>query len=269
MSKTLIPLLPEQVRTCVGKWEVFLKRIHICPLMTTYPYGKWSFCLPKRRTLLRLIAVTNDKLCVEQLVKTLFEIVPYVDRVILRERNKTVDELEQLLSCLRERDFPMEKCVVHGNPKLAMNYHIPTVQLPGSNDELKVYRERYPMIQFGKSIHSIEEAVKAEYEGAQYALYGHIFPTACKEGVPSRGTKEVARIVKDISIPLYVIGGILPEHIPHLKAIGVSGIAVMSTIFEHAQPAMMAKKYHESIYKEVTNHDENDYVKWPATNVFQ
>nr|WP_238933348.1 thiamine phosphate synthase [Brevibacillus choshinensis] len=40
----------------------------------------------------------------------------------------------------------------------------------------------------GRSVHSAEEAVQAANEGVNYVLYGHLFPSGSKPGVPPRGT---------------------------------------------------------------------------------
>lgn len=228
--------------------------------MTTFLYEKWSFCLPERGTRVRFIAVTNDQLSIERLIEVLIDIEPFIDHAIIREKNKSMEQLGTLYSHLEKIGFPMEKCIVHNHPKLAERFNIPFVQLPGTNLQLKNDMKANPNCQFGQSIHSVEEAVVSQSKGASYVLYGHIFPTACKKDIPARGTKAIIEMLQMIDIPLYVIGGILPSHVSNLKRIGVSGIAVMSTIFEHENPKSIAKEYDEAIKIGVRKYDEGYFT---------
>lgn len=200
---------------------------------------------------MKLIVVTNDQLPVRQLTEVLLAIEPYVDAVILREKSKTEKDLANLLARLKESLFPIRKIIVHANPALAHTHDVPTVQLPGNGPSPNVLKKTFPNLSFGKSVHSLEEAKQAAKEGSQSVLYGHIFPTDSKKGVPPRGIVELEKIVQSVDIPVYAIGGIEPQHIPLLRNINVSGIAILSPVFNHPDPAFIAKKYYEAIHKGV------------------
>ncbi len=83
------------------------------------------------------------------------------------------------------------------------------------------------------SVHSVSEAKFvndwAEHRNGKYSvMFGNVFETSCKPGVPARGTEIVSQILREIRIPLYVIGGISWERIPELKTLGVYGFAMRS-----------------------------------------
>ena len=81
----------------------------------------------------------------------------------------------------------------------------------------------------GVSTHSLEEAIRAEAEGADYLGLGPIFPTETKKNtVPPLGTRTISEVKREVQLPLYAIGGIRLEHLPELLAAGADGVAVVS-----------------------------------------
>ncbi|MBM2836829.1 MAG: thiE, partial [candidate division NC10 bacterium] len=61
----------------------------------------------------------------------------------------------------------------------------------------------------GVSTHSLEQAIRAAEEGADYLGIGPIFPTATKPtGYAAVGCDMIRRILVRINLPLVAIGGI-------------------------------------------------------------
>ena len=60
----------------------------------------------------------------------------------------------------------------------------------------------------GVSAATIEEAKKAERDGADYIGTGAVFPTATKDDAPSITKEDLKEIVESINIPVVAIGGI-------------------------------------------------------------
>lgn len=194
---------------------------------------------------MRLIAVTNSQMSNEQLIGTLLAIESSIDAVILREKSKTDVEVIDLIEQLKELRFDASKIIVHGRANIASMTGIEKVQLPGHGAPLPLVKQQFPALSFGRSVHSFEEAEAASTAGADWLLYGHLFASDSKEGLPPRGTEELFQIVESLPIPVYAIGGIQPKHLPALKQNGVAGIAVMSSIFGHATPRKAADGYRE------------------------
>lgn len=196
---------------------------------------------------MQLIAVTNDQLVTSELIETLIAIEPYIDGVILREKSKSDAEVLSLVQGLIKAQFDPEKIIVHSKAQLAFAENIKRVQLPGRSTPLSILKKKYTKIYFGKSVHSLGEAEAAEKKGASSVLYGHLFATNSKAGLPSRGLDELKQIVSALDIPVYAIGGIKPGHVEQLKSIGIAGIAVHSSIFESEIPEKVAMAYYDAI----------------------
>ena len=95
----------------------------------------------------------------------------------------------------------------------------------------------------GASTHSLQEARKAEQNGADFVLFGPVYFTASKAayGAP-QGLPALKAIVDNISLPVYAIGGIKPENIESTKKLGVRGVALISAIVSAESPKEAAAK---------------------------
>lgn len=83
----------------------------------------------------------------------------------------------------------------------------------------------------GASARTLERAVSAYNEGADYLGIGAVFTTTTKEGT-THMTKDLAnKINSAVPVPTVAIGGINIDNVSKLKGYGVSGIAVVSAIF--------------------------------------
>jgi thiazole tautomerase (transcriptional regulator TenI) len=195
---------------------------------------------------MKIIAVTDDKMENSQLLDTLLSIESFIDAVILREKSKTDSEVLVLIQKLIEFGFDSTKIIVHGQANVALIAGIEKVQLPGNCVPPTNAKVHFPTISFGRSVHSIDEAKAAYKAGADWVLYGHLFATNSKEGLPPRGTDELFRIAASLPIPVYAIGGIQPHHIPQLNLGGIAGVAVMSSIFGNDNPEIAASAYKDA-----------------------
>ena len=94
----------------------------------------------------------------------------------------------------------------------------------------------------GVSAATIEEAKKAENNGADYIGTGAIFPTTTKDDAPSVTKKDLSDIVNSINIPVVAIGGITIENANELKNTGISGLSVVSAIMNAEDPKKASEK---------------------------
>ena len=94
--------------------------------------------------------------------------------------------------------------------------------------------EKKKFTKIGISIHSVEEAKEAEQLGASYLTAGHIYATDCKRGLPPRGLGFLKEVCREVSIPVYGIGGIKfdEEQWNDMKKCGAVGGCVMSGMME-------------------------------------
>lgn len=88
----------------------------------------------------------------------------------------------------------------------------------------------------GVSAATIDEAKKAEKDGADYIGTGAVFPTATKDDAPSITKQDLKDVVDSISIPVVAIGGITLENASQLKDTGIAGLSVVSAIMSAENP---------------------------------
>ena len=88
----------------------------------------------------------------------------------------------------------------------------------------------------GVSAATIDEARKAEEDGADYIGTGAVFPTATKDDAPSITKQDLKDVVDSISIPVVSIGGITLENASQLKDTGIAGLSVVSAIMSAENP---------------------------------
>lgn len=89
----------------------------------------------------------------------------------------------------------------------------------------------------GASVHSLDEAVAAVAEGADYLIFGHVFETGSKPGQCPRGTEALAEVCRAVSVPVLAVGGIAPHNLDRVRQAGAAGAAVMSVAMTALDPA--------------------------------
>ncbi|MCK4378130.1 MAG: thiamine phosphate synthase [Deltaproteobacteria bacterium] len=94
----------------------------------------------------------------------------------------------------------------------------------------KIVGEEMPI---GCSTHSLEQALAAEAEGADYIGFGPVFKTVSKENPdPVVGIDGLRKVVRQVSIPVVAIGGINHENIVLVRDTGTAGIGVIRAILD-------------------------------------
>lgn len=86
----------------------------------------------------------------------------------------------------------------------------------------------------GVSAATVEEAVQAEQQGADYIGVGAMYATGTKTDARIVTPQVLDQIRQQVKLPIVVIGGINKNTIPHFKNRGIQGVAVVSAIV--AQP---------------------------------
>ena len=88
----------------------------------------------------------------------------------------------------------------------------------------------------GVSAATIDEAQKAQKDGADYIGTGAVFPTQTKDDAPKITKDDLKEIVESIDIPIVAIGGISLENAHELKDTGIAGLSVVSAIMSSDNP---------------------------------
>lgn len=83
----------------------------------------------------------------------------------------------------------------------------------------------------GVSAQTVEQAVLAEEQGADYLGVGAVFPTGSKADACEVSHEALRAICEAVDIPVIAIGGINADNMRELSGSGICGIAVISAIF--------------------------------------
>jgi thiamine-phosphate pyrophosphorylase len=83
----------------------------------------------------------------------------------------------------------------------------------------------------GVSAQTVEQAIQAEKDGADYLGVGAVFPTGSKDDADDVSHDTVKAICEAVSIPVIAIGGISKDNVGQLADLGLDGIAVISAIY--------------------------------------
>ena len=83
----------------------------------------------------------------------------------------------------------------------------------------------------GVSAQTVEQAVQAEKDGADYLGVGAVFPTGSKDDADDVSHDTVKAICEAVSIPVIAIGGISKENVGQLAGLGLDGIGDISAIY--------------------------------------
>jgi thiamine-phosphate pyrophosphorylase len=86
-----------------------------------------------------------------------------------------------------------------------------------------------PMI--GLSCDCIEQAIRAEADGADYVGFGPVFATSTKlDAGPVSGLETLREVCAQVSLPVVAIGGICASNIAEVASVGAACAAVISAI---------------------------------------
>ncbi|WP_368658616.1 thiazole tautomerase TenI [Metabacillus halosaccharovorans] len=191
--------------------------------------------------------ITDGKQTIDELISRLSIIHTEVDYIHIREKTKSASDMMELISVLEGKGVPKEKLVINDRMDVAVLHNIPNLHLPSRGFSIQEVKKYRPSFRIGRSIHSLEEAIQCENEGADYLLYGHIFETTCKADLLPRGVEQLKDICENVTIPVIAIGGITPETIDQLKQTNVHGVAVMSYVMESKDPKSALMKLKEVV----------------------
>lgn len=88
----------------------------------------------------------------------------------------------------------------------------------------------------GKSTHNLDEALRAERDGADYIGFGAIYPTGSKSVSHLPGVEGVASIRGSVKIPIVAIGGITTGNACRVIEAGADALAVISSVLSSPRP---------------------------------
>ena len=151
----------------------------------------------------------------------------------LREKTASAGEIlalaRTLLPLCRARKVPL---LINDRVDIALAAGADGVHL--GQDDLPLPEARAllgPDRILGATAHTVEEALRAQAEGADYLGVGAMFPTGTKTDTVPTSADTLKAICAAVSIPVVAIGGVNAQNLPTLAGTGIAGAAVVSAIF--------------------------------------
>lgn len=148
----------------------------------------------------------------------------------LQVREKDRDDRDVLELTLEARaalpPSPGTVVLVNGRLDIALAAGADGAHLPADGVPIDALRRRFgPDVLLGRSTHHVEEVEAALREGADYVMFGPVYPTPSKERYgPPRGLDELARAAR-LPIPVYALGGVTLSRFGEVAEAGAAGVA--------------------------------------------
>jgi thiamine-phosphate pyrophosphorylase len=157
-----------------------------------------------------------------------------VDLIQLRAKQLPPQRVKELGQRMRE-------VVPWAGPLFILNDHPDLVEAVGA-DGIHVGQDGLPVAEaralageqvlVGKSTHSLEQAVAAELEGADYIGVGPIFATPTKPDYVPVGPGLIARVRERVRVPQFCIGGVNEDTLGTVLDAGARRIVIVSALLQ-------------------------------------
>ena len=100
----------------------------------------------------------------------------------------------------------------------------------------------------GASTHSPAEARQAAAEGADFVVFGPVYDTPSKRAFgPPQGLGALEAVAGAVSRPVIAVGGITPERVREVLAVGAAGVAVIRSVYGAPRPADATKAFLDAL----------------------
>jgi thiamine-phosphate pyrophosphorylase len=101
----------------------------------------------------------------------------------------------------------------------------------------------------GVSASTLDEAVQAQRDGADYLGVGAMFATKTKTDATVVSMEELKKIREAVSLPIVAIGGINGKMLPLLEGTGIDGVAVVSALMASNSITAEAEKLKRAVLR--------------------
>jgi len=173
-----------------------------------------------------------------------------VRAIQVREKDMPIRELISLCQELRKmtREFGA-KLFINDRLDVALSVEADGVHLSHQSMPTRAVREMVrDKMMIGVSTHTVEEAVQAQADGADFVTFGPIYETPSKAGMGKPLGLDPLRTARyKLDIPVFALGGIKGRNIGHVLWAGAYGVSMISAIFGAEDIRKAAKNINEMI----------------------
>jgi len=150
-----------------------------------------------------------------------------VDMIQIRAKELSARALAELVRGALA-NARQSKILVNTRTDVALACGAPGVHLPADSIAPETIRRIAPAgFLIGVSCHTINELRAAEREGADFAVYGPVFPSLTKSLTPI-GIDAFREAVAVVQLPVYALGGVTAANAQACMDAGAAGIAGIS-----------------------------------------
>ena len=157
-----------------------------------------------------------------------------VDLLQLRAKGLPASEIARLAAELHRiamaHDVPL---IINDHAEIARSESAEGVHVGQDDPSIAEVREIVgPNCVVGKSTHSVDQAIHAFYEGADYIGFGPIFATPTKPDYPAVGLEEIRKVHEAVRLPIFCIGGIKLDNLPEVIEAGARRVVIVSGLLQ-------------------------------------
>jgi thiamine-phosphate pyrophosphorylase len=168
-----------------------------------------------------------------------------VDLIQLRAKEYPPAEIAKIAAGLRSitrgNGIPL---IINDHPEIARDIEADGVHVGQDDQSIAETRTVVgPDCVVGKSTHSLDQAIRAFYEGADYIGFGPIFATPTKPDYQPIGLEEIHQVQEAVRIPIFCIGGLKLDNLAEVieagarRAVIVSGLLQAENVVAYARTA--------------------------------
>lgn len=152
--------------------------------------------------------------------------------VQLREKTLSqkdfIEEGKKLLDICHQHHIPL---IINDNIDVMIEVQADGIHVGQNDMDARTVRDIIgPGKILGVSVRTVQQALKAQKDGADYLGVGSVFVTQTKGDAKKVDIQTLKDICQAVDIPVLAIGGISHENILELKESGIDGVAVVSAI---------------------------------------
>lgn len=174
---------------------------------------------------------------------------------LVQLREKELDEagfIDQAVRLKRVTDAHGVSLIVNDNLRVALACGAAGLHIGQDDGDVRLIRERLGADKIlGVSVQTVEQALAAEADGADYLGVGAVFPTSTKPDAAEVPIETLAAICAAVRIPAVAIGGIHADNLRALAGSGIAGVAVVSALFARPDRVREAARGLRALAEEV------------------
>jgi thiamine-phosphate pyrophosphorylase len=155
-----------------------------------------------------------------------------VDLIQLRAKGNSLEAIVDLAAGLHpvtsQASTPL---IVNDHAVVAAKVEVEGIHVGQDDDSIDLARKKAgrPII-VGKSTHTVEQAINAQHEGADYIGFGPIFATPTKPDYSPIGLDDIKRVHGEVSLPIFCIGGINIDNLQQVIDAGANRVVMVSAL---------------------------------------